>query len=329
MPQGRRPRSSTADYRVAVSRARDDGADGVHGEGRRRSRRGLDRRAGSAERALRGGQGARHRRGATSTSPTSCSAADSDGGLPFTFDYVDLGVRVAKAMSPAPVKTDLDAARTTSSTTTTAAPAMSRFAGALDANGTPLAVALELHRRRRRRGGVHAVRDRRARRRSEKKAAHPIRLGAVAIGAELAARLLQGIVHRRDGARGRQGPVRVPARSAGRLSRASRRRSNASAAHVGLGQRRCRPGEGRGIAICRVLRHRSSPKSRTSRCRPKGKLRVRNVYAAVDCGDVVNPDSATAQVGGRHHLRLVGRAAQRDHHRRRPRRAARTSATTR
>ena len=31
---------------------------------------------------------------------------------------------------------------------------------------------------------------------------------------------------------------------------------------------------------------------------PEGKLKVRHVYAAVDCGDVVNMDSATAQVEG-------------------------------
>ena len=31
---------------------------------------------------------------------------------------------------------------------------------------------------------------------------------------------------------------------------------------------------------------------------PEGRLKVLNVYAAVDCGDVVNLDSATAQVEG-------------------------------
>ena len=43
----------------AVSRARDDGADGVHGAGGRRPRRGLGGHAGSAQRALDRGQGAR------------------------------------------------------------------------------------------------------------------------------------------------------------------------------------------------------------------------------------------------------------------------------
>ena len=31
---------------------------------------------------------------------------------------------------------------------------------------------------------------------------------------------------------------------------------------------------------------------------PAGRLRVRNVHAAVDCGDVVNTDSAAAQIEG-------------------------------
>ena len=31
---------------------------------------------------------------------------------------------------------------------------------------------------------------------------------------------------------------------------------------------------------------------------PEGRLKVLNVYAAVDCGDIVNIDSATAQVEG-------------------------------
>ena len=31
---------------------------------------------------------------------------------------------------------------------------------------------------------------------------------------------------------------------------------------------------------------------------PEGRLKVLHVYAAVDCGDVINLDSATAQVEG-------------------------------
>jgi isoquinoline 1-oxidoreductase beta subunit len=56
-------------------------------------------------------------------------------------------------------------------------------------------------------------------------------------------------------------------------------------------------GEGRGIAICESFGtivaevvHVAVPAD--------GRLEVKHVYAAVDCGDVVNPDSATAQVEG-------------------------------
>ena len=131
--------------------------------------------------------------------------------------------------------------------------------------------ALELHRRRRRRSGVHAVRDRReGSRREEGRAPDPV--GPVALGAQLAARLLQGIVHRRDGARRRQGSVRVPARRCSASSRASRPRSRRRRP-CRAGARRCRPGEGRGIADLRQLRHASAPKSCTSRSRPTGSSR--------------------------------------------------------
>ncbi len=134
--------------------------------------------------------------------------------LPFTFDYVDLAVRVAQAMSPTPVKTIWTRENDIQHDYYRGA-AMSRHAGALDANGVPARRAFELHRRRQQRGGVHAVRDRREERRGEE-GRPPDQARAVAIGAQLAARLLQGVVHRRDGARGRQGSVRVPARTARR-----------------------------------------------------------------------------------------------------------------
>src|SRR6185295_9785703 len=102
----------------AVSRPRHDVADGVHGEGRGRSRRGLDRRPGSAERARRRRQSARHPRGE----------------------------------------------------------ALSRHAGALDANGTPLAA----HSNYTGGGNGEAVfmpYGIAAKKTTEKKAPHPIRLG--------------------------------------------------------------------------------------------------------------------------------------------------------
>ena len=70
--------------------------------------------------------------------------------------------------------------------------------------------AFVLRGRRRRRIGVHAVRDRRSEIfGARRQASDPHR--TVALGAQLAARLLQGVVHRRDGARGEEGSVRSSA----------------------------------------------------------------------------------------------------------------------
>jgi len=61
--------------------------------------------------------------------------------LPFTFDYIDLGARIAKAMSPAPVKMIWTRENDIQHDYYRPA-AMARFAGALDANGAPVAVRL-------------------------------------------------------------------------------------------------------------------------------------------------------------------------------------------
>src|SRR5215510_12031913 len=57
--------------------------------------------------------------------------------LPFTFDYVDLGVRIAKAMSPTPVKTIWTRENDIQHDYYRGA-ALSRHAGALDASGVPI-----------------------------------------------------------------------------------------------------------------------------------------------------------------------------------------------
>ena len=83
---------------------------------------------------------------------------------------------------------------------------MSRFAGALDASGTPLAIQSHYA------GGgdgesvfmPYAIADKHAEREG-RRPSDPAR--RVAFGVEFAARILQGIVHRRDGARGGQGSV--------------------------------------------------------------------------------------------------------------------------
>ena len=56
-------------------------------------------------------------------------------------------------------------------------------------------------------------------------------------------------------------------------------------------------GEGRGIAVCESFGTITAEVVHV-RVSPEGRLKVLNVYAAVDCGDVVHPDSAAAQVEG-------------------------------
>jgi isoquinoline 1-oxidoreductase beta subunit len=56
-------------------------------------------------------------------------------------------------------------------------------------------------------------------------------------------------------------------------------------------------GEGRGIAITESFGSIVAEVAHVA-VSSDGKLRVRDVFAAVDCGDVVNPDSAAAQAEG-------------------------------
>src|SRR4029079_12510484 len=58
-----------------------------------------------------------------------------------------------------------------------------------------------------------------------------------------------------------------------------------------------RPGEGRGIALTECFGTIVAEVAQVT-VAADGKLRVTQVSAAVDCGDLVNPDSATAQVEG-------------------------------
>ena len=57
------------------------------------------------------------------------------------------------------------------------------------------------------------------------------------------------------------------------------------------------PGEGRGIAIAESFGSIVAEVAHVA-VSPDGTLRVKHVYAAVDCGDVVNTDTAKAQVEG-------------------------------
>jgi isoquinoline 1-oxidoreductase beta subunit len=213
--------------------------------------------------------------------------------LPFNFDYVDLGARIAKAMSPTPVK--LVWSRENDIQHDYYRPAgMARFAGALDATGAPIAVRSCYA------GGgdaesafmPYAIADKSAEGRD---AAHPIRLGQ-----------WRSVLNSQHGFF-KESFVDELAHAAGKdpflfrrdlLDDQPRFRAALVKAAEMAGWGTPLPeGEGRGIALTESFGSIVAEVAHVA-VSPDGKLRVRHVFAAVDCGDVVNPDSARAQVEG-------------------------------
>jgi isoquinoline 1-oxidoreductase beta subunit len=214
-------------------------------------------------------------------------------GLPFNFDYVDLGVRVAKAMSPAPVKTIWTRENDIQHDYYRGA-ALSRHAGALDANGTPLAAHSNYT------GGgngeavfmPYAIAAKTAK---EKKAAHPIRLGQWrSVLNSQHGFFKESFVDEMAFAAGkdpfefRRGLLSEQPRFKAALEKAAAMSNWGTALPAG---------EGRGIAICESFGTIVAEVAHVA-VSAEGRLTVRHVYAAVDCGDVINVDSATAQVEG-------------------------------
>ena len=213
--------------------------------------------------------------------------------LPFTFDYVDLAVRVAKAMSPVPVKTIWTRENDIQHDYYRGA-ALSRHAGALDGSGVPLAAHSNYT------GGgngeavfmPYAIAEMNA---HEKKAEHPIRLGQwrSVLNSQhgfFKESFIDEMAHAagKDPFEFRRGLLGDRPRFKAALEKA--------AAMSGWGTP-LPSGEGRGIAICESFGTIAAEVVHL-RVSPEGLLKVLNVYAAVDCGDVVNLDSATAQVEG-------------------------------
>ena len=213
--------------------------------------------------------------------------------LPFTFDYVDLAARIAKAMSPTPVK--LVWSRENDIQHDYYRPAgMARFAGALDATGTPLAVASHYA------GGgngeavylPYAIADKRA---DDRDASHPIRLGA-----------WRSVLNSQHGFF-KESFVDEMAHAAGKDPYHFRRdllddqpRFRAALNKVAAMADWEHPlpaGEGRGMAVCESFGSIVAQVAHVA-VSPEGTLRVRHVYAVVDCGDIVNLDTATAQIEG-------------------------------
>jgi isoquinoline 1-oxidoreductase beta subunit len=213
--------------------------------------------------------------------------------LPFTYDYIELGAQVGKAMSPTPVK--LIWSRENDIQHDYYRPAgMARFAGALDRSGTP--VAAKSHYA----GGgdgesvfmPYTIADKRA---DSKDASHPIRTGA-----------WRSVLNSQHGFF-KESFIDELAHAAGKDPYQFRRdlitdqpRFRAAlekAAAMANWTSPLPPGEGRGIAITQSFGTIVAEVAHVA-VSPEGTLRVRNVYAAVDCGDVVNTDTARAQVEG-------------------------------
>jgi isoquinoline 1-oxidoreductase beta subunit len=211
--------------------------------------------------------------------------------LPFTFDYVDLGVRIAKAMAPAPVKTIWTRENDIQHDYYRPA-AMSRHAGALDGSRVPIAIRSKYA------GGgngeatfmPYGIATKEA---ADHDAEHPIRLGQ-----------WRSVLNSQHGFF-KESFIDEMAHAAERdpfefrrdlLTEAPRFRTvlEKAASLSGWGTP-LPPGEGRGIAICECFGTIVAEVAHVA-VSPEGRVRVHHVYAAVDCGDVVNLDGAAAQV---------------------------------
>ena len=212
--------------------------------------------------------------------------------LPGYLDFVGMSARIAKQMSPAPVK--MIWSRETDMQHGYYRPAaMARFAGALDAAGTPLA-ARSFYA-----GGgdsesvfmPYAIADKKF---SARDAAHPVRTGPwrSVLNSQhgfFKESFIDEMAHaaKKDPFQFRRG-LMTDLRFKTALERVAAMADWDSALPEG---------EGRGIAIAESFGSIVAQVAHVS-VSPDGALRVKQVYAAVDCGDVVNTDTAAAQVEG-------------------------------
>jgi isoquinoline 1-oxidoreductase beta subunit len=213
--------------------------------------------------------------------------------LPGLLDFVGMSARIAKAMSPAPVKMIWTRENDMQHDYYRPA-AMARFAGALDGSGAPLAVRSSYA------GGgdsesvfmPYAIADKKF---SARDAKHPIRTGP-----------WRSVLNSQHGFF-KESFIDEMAHEAGKDPFAFRRDLMSEhprfkavlervAAMAGWGQP-LPAREGRGIAITESFGSIVGEVAHVSVSRD-GVLKVVRVCAAVDCGDVVNTDTATAQVEG-------------------------------
>jgi isoquinoline 1-oxidoreductase beta subunit len=213
--------------------------------------------------------------------------------LPGNLDYIDMSARIAKAMSPAPVKMIWSREDDIQHDYHRPA-AMARFAGALDATGTPVSV------RSRYAGGgdgestfmPYAISDKNAK---SGDAPHPIRTGPwrSVLNSQhgfFKESFVDELAHaaKKDPYMFRADLLEAQPRFRAALDKA--------AAMAGWGSD-LPEREGRGIALTECFGSIVAEVAHVA-VSADGKLRVRAVYAAVDCGDVVNTDSAAAQAEG-------------------------------
>jgi isoquinoline 1-oxidoreductase beta subunit len=213
--------------------------------------------------------------------------------LPGSLDYIDMSARIAKAMSPAPVKMVWSREDDIQHDYYRPA-AMARFAGALDASGAPVSV------RSRYAGGgdgestfmPYALREMSAK---SGDAAHPIRTGPwrSVLNSQhgfFKESFIDELAHaaRKDPYGFRRDLLEGQPRFRAALDKVAAMADWSTA----LPER-----EGRGIALTACFGTIVAEVAHVA-VSPEGKLRVRAVFAAVDCGDVVNVDSATAQAEG-------------------------------
>jgi isoquinoline 1-oxidoreductase beta subunit len=213
--------------------------------------------------------------------------------LPGYHDFVDMTARIAKVMSPAPVK--MIWSRETDMQHGFYRPAaMARFAGALDASGVPLAASCFYA------GGgdgestfmPYAIAEKTAKARDAK---HHVRTGPwrSVLNSQhgfFKEAFIDEMAHaaKKDPFAFRRDLMTEHPRFKAVLEKV--------AAMANWGSP-LPPGEGRGIAITESFGSIVGEVAHVA-VSSEGALRVKAVYAAVDCGDIVNADTAAAQVEG-------------------------------
>ena len=213
--------------------------------------------------------------------------------LPGYHDFVGMTARIAKEVSPAPVK--MIWSRETDMQHGYYRPAaMARFAGALDAGGTPLAASCFYA------GGgdgestfmPYAIAEKTAKARDAK---HHVRTGPwrSVLNSQhgfFKEAFIDEMAHaaKKDPFQFRRDLMGEHPRFKAVLEKVAAMSNWGSPLPAG---------EGRGIAIAECFGSIVGEVAHVA-VSPEGALRVKTMYAAVDCGDVVNTDTATAQVEG-------------------------------